>query len=159
MNKVLLLTAVLACLVGGCIEGVCKENDSVTVWALATPEVDSADNEFQGRIGVQRDTIEAGAESSWLGTNGANQSYGAYILTYLAETPVGTPYIGYHATVANTDADSAGFYGPVAGTMVNIGGIDSVVEYQYKDFTGSLADLQADNNDRHRVFAGMRFKF
>ncbi len=157
--KKLIVLLVLACLVGGCIEPICKPDDTVNVWMLAAPEYDNQQDEFQGRIGLQRQTVEAGYETSYVGNDLGMQAHGAYALAYLAPTELGSPYIGYHATLVLGDLEDSAYYGPVAGVLVNIGGIDSVLEYQYRDYTGTLADLQEHGSDSHRVFAGVRIKF
>lgn len=159
MVKRTLICLLLACLVGGCIEPICKPGDTVNVWGLAAPEYDNAQDEFQGRIGLQRKTVEAGYETSYVGGRMENQTHGAYAVVYLTPTEMGSPYIGYHASLVLGDIEDSAYYGPIAGVLVNIGGIDSVVEYQYRDYTGSLADLQQNGSDSHRVFAGVRIKF
>lgn len=153
--KTVIAVLALALLVGGCFE-----DHSLVGWGLATPEFDSADNAFAGRLGIVNEGIEAGYETSYLGNRLDSQSHGAYLAAELEKTPLGTPYIGYHATLVIGDIEDGAFYGPILGTTVGVApGVQTVVEYQYRDFTGSLADLQADNNDRHRVFTGLRVKF
>lgn len=148
MKKVvLLLVALLLC---GCGE------HQMTAWMLSGGDIDAVDNEFTGRLGLRgADGVEFGAESNWVGTRGQAQSYGAYALAEMDES-IGHPYIGYHASIAN-DIEDGGLYGPVGGTIITIGGLETVLEYQYRDFTGSMADL--DKNDAHKVFAGVRIRF
>jgi len=157
--SLLLIVMLLAVALSGCIEPICKPGDTVNAWMLAAPQYDSQADEFQGRIGLQRETVEAGYETSYVGSRLDSQTHGAYAVTYLTPTEYGSPYIGYHATLVLGDLEDSAYYGPIAGVMVNIGGIDSVVEYQYRDYTGSLADLEQAGSDNHRIFAGVRVKF
>jgi len=153
--KKLILTILLCLLVAGCNEEQCRP----TAWIMGGTNIDSSENDIIGRLGLRNNEgIEFGAESSWIGVSGANQTYGAYALAEVEVGPLGTPYIGYHSTIAN-DYEDGGFYGPIAGTIVKVGNIETVFEYQYLDYNGSLAEIKADENDRHKATVGTRFRF
>ena len=156
MRTVIVFMAVLlAAVVAGCNEEQCRP----TAWILGGTDYDNPENEITGRLGLRTaEGIEFGASSSWVGVHGLNQSYGAYILTEFGETAAGTPYIGYAASVAN-DHEDGGMYGPIAGTIITVGGIDTIVEYQYRDFQGNIAEIYDNNNDRHKATAGLRLGF
>lgn len=131
----------------------------VTVWAMGTSDLDSQENEFVGRVGVQLEDVEMGLESVWQGVHGDGQAYGAYVLMHLLGEPgvLGKPYLGYHATII--DAEDGGAYGPIAGTKYELGAnLETVLEGWYRDFTGNLKQT-AESNDIWKLFAGVRYKF
>ena len=138
----------------GCNEEQCRP----TAWLMGGTGDDSVDNDIVGRVGLRNPQgIEFGAESNWIGVHGANQNYGAYVIGELDKTPVGTPYIGGHASII--DDEDGGFYGPVAGTILEVAGIETVIEYQYLEFTGMMEDAQGVWNDEHKVLVGFRLRF
>lgn len=153
MKKLSVLLVVVLIFVAGCSEG------NMTAWILGGTDVDSSVNEYVGRIGYENDGVEVGGQSTWVGTQGAGQSYGAYIIAHIPAGPdiLGQPYIGYQASVV--DAEDGAFYGPIAGTIYeDLVGVDWVVEGWYRDFTGPLSEGM-DSNDQWKVFVGPRFRF
>lgn len=152
MNKLIIILLAVVMMAG------CSEQCRPTAWILGGSDVDARDDMIVGRVGVKNEGVEFGAESSWTGIHGENQAFGAYILNEFAPTPAGIPYIGYHATVAN-DAEDGGSYGPIAGTVLEVGGIETVVEFQYLDYSGPISQTMVDETDNYRLFAGTKFKF
>ena len=144
--KTVLLTiiAVLFLLVAGC-----NETIRPTAWILTGSDVDTKDNPIVGRVGVDNQGVGFGLELNYAGGHVERQSYGAYITAELEPTPAGTPYIGYHALLAIDDVDEQ--HGPILGTLLDVGGITTVIEGQYIG--------QADGNDQYKAFAGVRVKF
>jgi hypothetical protein len=125
---------------------------------LGGSNVDAPDNNIVGRAGLRNpEGIEFGAESTWVGIHGENQAYGAYAIAEIPMETIAVPYVGYHTTIAN-DQEDGGFYGPIAGTIIEVRGIETVIEYQYLDFVGFMSDTSAPN-DRHNLYAGLRFRF
>lgn len=132
---------------------------SITAWLLGTSDLDSQDNEFVGRIGVQLEDVEICFESNWQGVHGDRQSYGVAALMHLLGEPgiLGEPYVGYHATII--DAEDGGAYGPILGTKYPLGpNLDTAVEGWYRDFTGNFKQT-AEQNDVWKLFAGIRWRF
>ncbi|KKM25660.1 hypothetical protein LCGC14_1592780 [marine sediment metagenome] len=130
----------------------------VAVWGLAGSNLDSPDNEYTLRAGLCDHQVEAGVESSYIGVGGLNQSYGAYALYHLegdSKSLLGKPYLGYHASVG--DSEDGSIYGPVIGTVYwEI----FVVEVQpFQSYSGRLADLLNDENDEHKIFTGVKIEF
>ena len=130
----------------------------LTVWFMGTSDLDSPDNEFIARLGVQLEDVEVGAQSHWLGVHGDNQSYGVYALLHLEgdfTSWVGRPYVGYAASLG-VDSEDGSSYGPVLGTVYSK---IFVIEYQYRDFSGKLGEQLGDENDVHKVFVGARIGY
>ena len=150
----LLLMCLSIALVAGCQEG----NVNAKLWMMGGPDVDNPHTELIGRVGLEAESIEVGAESLWVGVHGDHQSYGAYALGHLGEGPAGRAYIGYHASII--DAEDGGLYGPIGGTTIQVNDqLATVVEYQYRSFTGELDDLYPESSQEHRVYAGIVLKF
>jgi hypothetical protein len=146
-NGILLMLAVCAAvMLGGCNEDLCRP----TAWIMGGSDVDAADNPVTGRVGVNADGVEFGLESHYEGGHMQNQAYGAYILAELPPTLAGTPYMGYHALLADDDIDER--HGPILGTIIQITPrVATVIEGQYVG--------QADEDNQYRASAGVRVKF
>ena len=143
--KALLTTIILMCLLmAGCDE-TCKP----AAWILTGSDIGPPDTPIVGRLGVDSKGVGFGLELNYLGGHIERESYGAYITAELEPTPLGTPYVGYHALLAIDDVDEQ--YGPILGTLIEVGGITTVVEGQYIG--------QADGSDQYKAFAGVRVKF
>lgn len=140
------------CLFILCVAG-CQGNGKITTWAMAGPDLDHEYNELTGRVGYAANGIEAGAEVMMIGIHNDHILYGAYALGEL-----GPAYAGFHALVPEDEGDGA-LFGPIAGTMIEIGGIQTVVEYQYQEGAGDLDAELPNVDDEHKVFAGIRVKF
>jgi len=142
--KTVLLTITLILLIAGCTETI-----RPAAWILSGSEVGVEDNPIVGRIGIDNQGVGFGLEANYSGGHIERQSYGAYITAELAPTPLGTPYVGYHALLAIDEVEEQ--YGPIAGTLIIVGGIETVIEGQYIE--------QADSSDKYKAYAGVRIKF
>lgn len=152
----LIMFAALLIVSAGCNEEICQP----TAWLMGGTNADAADNIVTGRVGIRnKDGVEFGGETNYLGVHGANQSYGAYALTELTADPnTGIiPYIGFRASVV--DVEDGSLFGPMTGTIIKLGGMESVLEIRYNEFDGRLEDLQADENNKWEASAGLRIKF
>lgn len=130
-----------------------------TAWFLSGSDVDSEDNRYVGRLGVEQGDLEFGAQSDWVGVHGERQTYGAYALLHLPwdENLLGTQYTGFQTSIA-VDHEDGGSYGFLAGTLKPLSeDVDAVAEYRYSDFTGAQKDQHS--NDVHWFGGGLRFKF
>jgi hypothetical protein len=139
----------------GCNEEVCQP----TAWLIGAPDYDSEEETIIARVGIANtDGVEFGAESSWIGVKGLNQSYGAYAIQRLQVIELGTQYLGAHASIVDAD-DDGGLYGFVSGLAVPItDNIEAVTEYQFNEYQDQL-ELIEGTDDAHKVYAGLRIKF
>ena len=142
--KTVLLTITLILLVAGC-----NETIRPTAWILSGSDLDAQDNPIVGRLGVDNQGVGFGLELNYAGGHVERQSYGAYITAELEPTPLGTPYIGYRALLAIDEVDEQ--HGPMVGTLIKAGGIETVIEGQYNE--------QADESERYKAYAGVKVKF
>ena len=127
----------------------CNEECRPTVSILTGSDTDASDNPIVGRIGVDAEGVGFGLELNYTGGHVERQSYGAYITAELEPTPVGTPYIGYHALLAIDDVEDQ--HGPILGTRIEITPrVSTVIEGQYVG--------QVDENDQYRLYAGLRYR-
>ena len=142
-NGILLMLAVCAAvMLGGCNEELCRP----TAWIMGGSNADAADNPVVGRVGVNADGVEFGLESNYEGGHMRNHAFGAYILAELSPTPVGTPYVGYHALLADDNVEER--HGPILGTLIHITPrIATVIEGQYNSQT-----------EEYLAFGGVRIK-
>ena len=84
-------------LIAGCNETI---RPKVTTWIMTSSDLEAADNPIVGRVGVNSDNVEAGLELNYVGRM-ERHSYGAYIIYELEQQIIGmTPYLGFHAVVA-----------------------------------------------------------
>lgn len=152
---VLLIVASVLSVLAGC------SNEHVTMWGLVGSDLDSSANQYTLRVGLcdgdEPGGVEVGLESRYVGTGG-EQAYGAYGLLHLAgdqSTWLGQPYIGYHATVA--DSEDGGAYGPIVGTIYwDV----FVVEVQpLQGYSGKLEKEFGESHDENVAYAGLRFEF
>ena len=139
-----ILTITLILLVVGCTETI-----RPAAWILSGSEVGVEDNLIIGRIGIDNQGVGFGLEANYSGGHIERQSYGAYITAELEPTPIGTPYIGYHALLAIDEVEEQ--HGPMVGTLITAGGIETVIEGQYNE--------QADESERYKAYAGVKVKF
>ena len=139
-----ILTINLLLLVAGC-----NETIRPTAWILNGSDIGVEDNPIVGRLGVDNQGVGFGLELNYAGGHIERQSYGAYITAELEPTPIGTPYIGYHALLAIDEVEEQ--HGPIVGTLITVGGIETVIEGQYNE--------QADESERYKAYAGVRIKF
>ena len=164
MQRTLLIVALALLFGAGCAERLSPMKPAV--WLLSganAAAVDSADEientlEYVGRIGLRTANTELGAASDWWMGSDPRQSYGVYAVQFLTDPNglLGTlPYAGVQATLDIED-DSGGMYGFVAGTIVPIGGLDVVTEFQARRFNEALADKMSAAEDEYKVFVGLR---
>jgi len=162
MKKLIVALAIL--LVAGCAG---TEKIQPAAWLLSGANVQSADSEneiedtleYIGRVGVQVGQTEAGIASDWW-MGSPRQSYGVYAIQFLTADPnslVGTPYIGAQATM--DVEEQGGMYGFVTGTILDIGGMDVVTEFQVRTYNEVLETQMPNSEDRYKAFVGLRFKF
>lgn len=154
--RTLMVTLILAILliVTGC-------DEHLTAWGLVGSEMDTSNTQYILRAGVcdgdEPGGIEVGMESSYVGENG-QQAYGAYGLMHLGGDQaswLGQPYIGYHATVA--DSEDGGAYGPIIGTIY---WRSFVVEIQpLQGYTGKLDEQFGEWDDEVVGYVGFRREF
>lgn len=119
----------------------------LALWLLGTPtELDNPDAEFSARLNWRNDDTEFGVQFDAIGVHGENdESFGLNGILWLTDTE----YMGYAGSIMSENIS----YGPFAGTV--LAGV--VLEYRYRDYAG---DSPLDNaDDRHQVYAGVRFKF
>jgi hypothetical protein len=168
MMKKLIMIVALCLLVAGCNED-CIRTAQIqpAAWLLSGANVQSADAEneiedtleYIGRVGLQVGQTEAGIASDWW-MDSPRQSYGVYAVQFLPQDAnsliPGIPYIGAQATL--DVEDDGGMYGFVTGTILKVGGMDVVTEFQARTYTDIL-EKQAVSADRYKVFFGTRFKF
>lgn len=150
----LLMIIVIALSLSGC-------NRHITAWGLSTPNLDSADNDLTGRVGlcsgdVAGDT-EVGIEINYVGVHNKPTSYGMYGVYHLGGDPkswLGQPYAAYRL---GTDGDGGNYYGPELGTIY----WETFVIYGRvaQEFTGKLRETHNDENDEELIGAGLRFVF
>lgn len=164
MKKVMLILLVFCgLLVAGCSEQTAKVTPSV--WLLSGANVQDTESqndmqdslEYVGRLGIQVDQTEFGVASDWWMGSDPRQSYGIYAVRFLPLDLLGESYVGAQATL-DVEEDSGGMYGFVAGTIVPVGGLDVVTEFQARQYSDDLADKMA-GNDEYKAFVGLRFKF
>ena len=154
--KQLSVVLLLLCL-SGC--GPSYEQVEPRVWVLGGTDVDSPTEQLYGRggLGFEDAWIEGGIEAMWRGVKGEGFGIGPYAIGYLEPTPVGLPYAGFHAGIM--EGGEGNYYGPMTGTVNEIGGVLTVVEYQYRRFSGDLETIMGGDNEEHAVFGGLMFRF
>lgn len=129
--------------------------------------------EYSARIGVMQDQLEIGIGGSWWIQDDPHQVFTTYLVQHLLEpdkpvltldTPadakileLGQPYIGVTASL-DLDEDG-GMYGPIAGVIMEVGGVKVVTEYQYRTFNGAMKSTMGDSSDAHTVLIGPLFEF
>lgn len=163
MKRVILIVVLAILLVAGCAE---TAKVQPAAWLLSGANVQSGDSEneiedtleYVGRVGVQVGQTEAGLASNWFKGN-PRQEYGVYFIQFLAQDPnnlLSKTYIGAQATL--DVKEEGGMYGFMAGTILNVGGVDLATEFRASTYTEALGD-KMDSQDRYKVFVGPRFKF
>lgn len=166
MKKTIFIVVLAILLMAGCGEKTAKVQPSLWLLSGATVQDTEAENEIEdsleyvGRIGVQFGQTETGVASDWWMGGDPRQSYGVYAIQFLTDDPnsiVGTPYLGVQATL-DVEEDSGGMYGFVAGTIVPLGGLDVVTEFQARQYSDVLSE-KLEGNDEYKAFVGLRFKF
>jgi len=164
MKRIILIAGLAILLVAGCAERLSPMKPNV--WLVSGANVAAADGEneiedsleYVGRIGLRTANTELGVASDWWMGSDPRQSYGVYAVQFLTDPNglLGTlPYAGVQATLDIED-DSGGMYGFVAGTIVPIGGLDVVTEFQARRFNEVLADKMTAAEDEYKVFVGLR---
>lgn len=160
MKKLLfLITIICLLLFAGCSDSM---RPTVSMLSGSNIELDEESVEYIGRIGIQNDGMNFGLQSTWADdAEEQNQSYGVYITQELTNDPnlpvLGKMYLGAQASL-NLDNDG-GSYGPIVGTIIDVGGIEIVTEFQYRHFNDALAALNSEREDKYRVIVGPKFKF
>jgi len=140
----------------------CSQTLKPAAWLLAgtnAQDLDTADIEYIGRLGLQSDQTEFGLASNWW--QAGNQSYGVYALQFLPADPnglLGTPYLGLSATV-DVARENGGLYGFITGTILNIGGIDVVTEFTARTYNEDIKERMPESENKYRIFAGSRLRF
>lgn len=173
MRKLLLLFAML-CMLWTCTA---KADEGLTFWMLGDYNVTGV------RLGYVWDTIEVGGLSYWRlwETADVPQTYGLYGLYHfpgefdIAQIPIIAPlaellpsaaaYIGLQGAIEfNNDEDERGFFGPVAGTVLQKFIFDTVddqiktgIEAQWVHYTDQLEDDIGDDEFRVTFFMNIEF--
>lgn len=147
-----ILLCLVSLLVVGCNDG------QMTTWMMTGPDWDNEENILTVRVGPKQASWEAGAELMLVGIH-TDPWYGCYVITELDATPAGVPYVGVHALLPE-DKGNGAVWGPIAGTRIEVApNVDTVVEYQYLEPTGSADVSFPDNNQEHRVNAGLYIRY
>lgn len=156
VRYIVFVVACLLLLVG------CGLTPTATLLTGQSVEFEENTTEYVGRLGVVAEQTEFGFASNWWTRTEENQhAYGVYVLQKLINDPnvpiLGGSYLGAQVTV-DLDKDS-GMYGPILGTVVNIGGIDILTEFHYLHYDDTLKALQNETSDKYKIYVGPRFKF
>jgi hypothetical protein len=157
----------LALVASGCSTNA-PDGPRIAVSALAATDLESAQNEYVGRVGLEQELVTAGVQTHFIGTHGEQQFLGGYAVTSLPNMDLlGTPYVGYQVGIPIDDGDM-GYHGPIMGTRHEIAegfemvteiaeGFEMVTEGWYRSFNGELKN--ADFADEWKLLVGPRIRF
>ena len=153
--RALIITIMLAAL---CLCG-CS---GMSATFLGGPDLGSQANEYAARIGYGNEKTEVGVVGYYWSDSDIDEVFGVYILQSLTDPNglglLGRPYIGGQATVADGRGDG-GMYGFITGTVLDIGGVDILTEFQWRSYSESLAEAHDDGSDKYKLFIAPRFYF
>ena len=156
MKTVLMILALMCLLVAGCQEGI-----KPVAWVLSDSDAGSANAQTTIRAGIEfnKGTTEAGLTSNYI--RDSTQNIGIYVTQFVLNDPNGLPllkrvYVGGQATL-DLDQDG-GMYGPLAGTVEKIGGIDWVIEPRYVRYNLEMQEIMGKEGE-FLIFAGPRIGF
>ena len=157
-----LILAILIVVLVGCNEECC-ERVGFTATALSGSDIENAGNEYIARVGAAIENTEVGITAHYWPDNDIDEAYGIYALQTLVDPNnglwlIGRPYIGAQATIDDGQGDG-GMYGFITGTVVDIGGIDVLAEFQWRSYSAAMREEHDDESDEFKAFVGPRFRF
>lgn len=161
VKRLLISAALLLLLCAGC-----GERLAVTLLGstdATDPDVGGQTNQYTVRVGAmlgEDQATEIGLSTTGWTRDAANQFFGVYVLRYLPEDPnglLGQVFIGGRASL-DLDEDG-GAFGPLIGTVMDVGGIDFVTQYGYVRYDQALKTALGGTDGEHVVSVGPLLRF